>query len=265
MRVLYCAFIIAAVFFLSSCSLRQQQVLFEKRQVSASVADSLSRIAVIPSTYRIQPRDVLQIRNLQNIRYIVDDVPASASGIGGGGSGGTAGTGQSFEVDEDGSVALPALGHVPIAGLTRIEATKKIEGLYRKDLLKDPIIELKITNLKVTIFGEIGAQGNFPLVKDNTTLVEIIGQAGGLKPTANEKTIKIIRGTGNNKTVTEIDMSNINSISDPRAILQNGDIIYIAQNKRAIRTDNLQNLTTIVQPALILLNTALIIYTLSTR
>jgi polysaccharide export outer membrane protein len=152
---------------------------------------------------------------------------------------------------------------VPISGLTRIEATKKIEGLYRKELLKDPIIELKIVNLKVTLFGEVGNQGNLPLLKDNTTLVEMIGQAGGLTAAANEKNVKIIRGSGANKTVTEIDMGDINSISDPRAILQNGDIIYVSQNKQAIRTNKLQNFNTIVQPALVILNTALLILTLS--
>jgi polysaccharide export outer membrane protein len=34
----------------------------------------------------------------------------------------------------------PALGILPVSGLTRVEATKKIEELYRKELLKDPII-----------------------------------------------------------------------------------------------------------------------------
>jgi polysaccharide export outer membrane protein len=147
-------------------------------------------------------------------------------------------------------------------GLTRIEAQKKIEDLYRKTLLKDPIIELKINNLKVTIFGEAKAQGNFPLTKDRTTLIEMLGEAGGLTDRANETNIKIIRGTQKNPQVTEIDLSNIQSINDPRAILQNGDIIYIAQNKRAVRNDKIQNFSSIFQPALLLFNTALIIVTL---
>nr|WP_294949855.1 polysaccharide biosynthesis/export family protein [uncultured Mucilaginibacter sp.] len=235
-------------------------MLFKNAKVSSATNDSLPQTALaVKSTYRIQPRDVLQIRNLQNIKYIVDDLPSSTSG----GGGGSVSQGQTFEVDEDGIVALPVIGHITVAGLTRVEATKKIEGLYRTELLKDPILELKVVNLKVTLFGEAAAQGNFPLVKDNTTLVELIGQAGGLTTNANEKNIKIIRGTGQQKTVVEVDLGDVNSISDPRTILQNGDIIYIAQNKRAIRNDKLQNLNTFIQPALILLNTALIFITLT--
>jgi len=199
------------------------------------------------------------VRNLQNMQYIVGDMSS------GGGSGGSSSvsTGQTYQVEEDGNVALPVIGRVPVVGLTRIEAAQKIEALYREKLLKDPIIEVKIVNLKVTILGEIKTQGNFPLVKDRTTLVEMIGEAGGLTDKANEQNVKIIRGNSNNPKVTIIDLSNIKSISDPATILQNGDIIYIAQNKRAVRNDKLLNFSTILQPALILFNTALIIFTLA--
>jgi polysaccharide export outer membrane protein len=256
MRVLYFICFVGIVVLGSSCSYKQNQILFEKR---VGVVDTLAQKTVIVS-YRIQPQDILQVRNLQNLKYIVDEAPSAASGIGGGT---TASQGQTFQVEEDGTVALPAIGHVQVAGLTRTQATKLIEDLYRKNLLKDPIIELKVVNLKVTLLGEVKAPGNFPIVKDNTTLVELIGQAGGLTPAANEKNIKIIRGKNTSQNVTEIDLSNINSLSDPRTYLQNGDIIYVAQNKRAIRTENLQSFNTWVQPALLLLNTALIIFTLS--
>jgi polysaccharide export outer membrane protein len=58
-------------------------------------------------------------------------------------------------------------------------------------------------------------------------------------------------------------MSDIASLSNPATVLQNQDIIYIGQNKKAIRNDKLQNFSLIAQPALLLLNTALIIFTLT--
>jgi len=257
MRALYFICFVGIMILGSSCSYKQNQILFEKK---APIADTLSQPTAIVSYY-IQPQDILQIRNLQNLKYIVDEAPTSNSSVSNGGS--ASGQGQTFQVEEDGTVALPAIGHIQVAGLTRTQATKLIEDLYRKSLLKDPIIELKVINLKVTLLGEVKSPGNFPILKDNTTLVELIGQAGGLTPAANEKNIKIIRGKNKTQNVTEIDLSNLNSLSDPRTLLQNGDIIYVAQNKRAIRTDNLQNFNTWVQPALLLLNTALIIFTLS--
>jgi polysaccharide export outer membrane protein len=115
------------------------------------------------------------------------------------------------------------------------------------------------------MLGEVKSQGNFPLVKDRTGLIEMIGEAGGLTDKANEKNIEIIRGSQSNPTVVKVDLSNISSLADPATILQNGDIIYVAQNKRAARADNLQNFSVLLQPALILFNTALIIFTLAHR
>jgi polysaccharide export outer membrane protein len=248
------------LFVLSSCSYKQDQLLFQQKQsldsVSAQNAPTLVR-------YRIQPQDILQIRNLQNISYIIGDAPSATTAVSG--AGGGAPQGQNFQVEEDGNVALPVIGRVQVEGLTRQEASNKIEDLYKKSLLKDPIIELKIVNLKITILGEIKTPGNYPLIKDKTTLIELVGEAGGLTDKANETNVEIIRGDPTHPSVIRIDLSNIRSLSNPDGILQNGDIIYIAKNKRAIQTDKITTFSTIIQPALIVLNTFLIIFTLVRR
>ena len=246
---------------LTSCSTTQQQLLFKDSQANNdAVKSNQNNDGNGTSDYKIKSQDILQIRNLQNIKYIVDETPTTTIAA----TGGTV-QGQTYQVEDDGSVALPVLGHVQVAGLTRAEAAKQIEDLYRKNLLKDPIIELKILNLKVTMLGELKAQGNFPLVKDKTNLIEMIGQAGGLTDRANEKNIKIIRGDPKNPTITEVDLSKIKTLADPRIILQDNDIVYVAQNKRAVKNDQLQNFSTTISPILIVLNTALVIYTLIHR
>jgi polysaccharide export outer membrane protein len=258
-RKVYVYPIIFLIIFCSSCSNRQYQVLFEKKN-AISTDSTENKLAVTLDQYHIQPQDILQIRNLQDI-----DIIATKSSTGEGGAGGNATAGQTFQVEEDGTVKLPAIGSIKVEGLRRIEAQKLIEDTYAKELLKNPIIELKIVNLKVTALGELKAQGNYPLTKDKTTIVELIGQAGGLTDRADERHVKIIRGTEQNPKVVEIDLNNIQSINSPNSVLQNGDIVYIAQNKRAVRNDNLQNFSIIVQPALILFNTALIILTLARK
>lgn len=249
----------------NSCSFKQQQLLFQQeKSVIDSARNNEPNSGSGTSDYHIRSQDLLQIRNLQSIKYIVDDLPVTpGNNVGAGG--GTSSSGQTFQVDDEGMVALPALGRIQIAGLTRVQAEQQIEALYRKNLLVNPIIELKITNLKITFLGEIKNQGNFPLVKDKTNLIEMIGEAGGLTDKANEKNIKIIRGDPKNPQITEVDLSQLKTIGDPRIILQNNDIIYIAQNKRAVKSDQLLNFSTTVSPLLIILNSALILYTLIRR
>lgn len=230
-----------------SCSYKQQHVLFENKP-AAQASKTIEQYT--PPVYHIKPDDILQIRNLQDYKAF-------------GSNAGTSSTSQlTFQVEEDGNVTLPVLGHVPVAGLSRIEAQRKIERLYRDSLLANPLIELRIANLKVQAFGEIKTQGNFTLTKEYTTLIDILGQAGGLTAAADEKNVKIIRHERTGVRETRIDLSDINILTDPRIVLQADDIIYIAQNKRAVRDDNLQNVTTLIQPSILIFNTALIIYSL---
>jgi polysaccharide export outer membrane protein len=239
-----------ALFFLCSCAYKQQHALFK----TAGPLPTATVSGTTYPTYKISAGDVLQIRNLQNIKYIAEE-QTGASAI--------AAQTPNYQVEEDGTVALPALGRIAIAGLTKLQAARKIEELYKSNLLKDPIIDLKIINLKVTILGEVRTQGNYLLLKDKTTLVDMIGEAGGLTDKANEKTIQIIRGDKANPQVIVADLNNVRTLANPDLNLQNGDIIYIGQNKRTVRNESMQNVSGIVQAALVFLNTALIIYTLT--
>jgi len=263
MRFLYTTYLILGLFFiLSSCSYKQNQILFEQK---GSIPDSV--LAKVNSTnisnYRIQPQDILQIRNLQNSKTIIDLTPntsAAATAVSAANN-----LPETFQVEDDGTVALTGLGRVQVAGLTRLEAMKHIEDLYKESFLKAPIIELKITNLKVTVLGELKVPGNYPLTKDRTSLVEMIGAAGGLTDKANESDVKIIRGSQQNPTVIQIDLRNLTAITDPRTMLQNDDVIYVAQNKRAVRSDQLQNFSTSIQPVLVILSAALIILSITRK
>ena len=258
-------FIGACLLIFNSCADRQYQVLFQQKK---SLSDTSSQTPAVPAKeYRIKSQDILQIRNLQNFkRYITTDAGTNGTpNIAGENSQGDQTILPDYQVEDDGTVILPDIGHVQVAGLTRAEARKLVEDTYRRDLLKNPIIELKIINLKVTLLGEVRGPGNYILTKERTTLVEVLGQAGGVTEKADETTVKIIRGTQLNPQVTVIDLGNVQSVNDPRAILQNGDIIYVSQNRRSARADNLQSISIIAQPALLLFNTALIILTLIRR
>jgi polysaccharide export outer membrane protein len=258
---IYNCLIFGLLLIFSSCSNKQYQFLFQQKSNNADT--STQKNTATQEAYRIKPQDLLQIRNLQNSKDLVDLNPP----IGGAPVVQAASQTQSegYLVEDDGTVALTGLGRIHLAGLTRVEAQKLIEELYHKNLLKDPVIQVKITNLIVSLFGEVKSPGNYTLTKDRTTLVQLISTAGGLTEQANEKTIKIIRGEQKNPQVIPIDLSDIQSINDPKAYLQSGDIVYIEKNKRAIRNDNFLNLSQLIQPAILLFNTALIILTFTRR
>lgn len=242
----------------SACSKVQYQPLF---QAAKNFNDNAYAQADSLGSYKIKAQDIIQVRNLQSGEMLLGSTATRASG-----SATPAADNQTFQVDDDGTVLLPAIGKIKVAGYTRQEAQKLVELAYRKNVFTDPIIELKIISLKVTIFGEAKSQGSFPLTKEHMSLTEMIGTAGGLTERADATDVRIIRGTQKNPKVISVDMTDIQSINDPAAILQNGDIIYASLNKRAAKNANFQNFTSSTfQPLLLVVNAALILFTLIRR
>ncbi|WP_026899017.1 polysaccharide biosynthesis/export family protein [Daejeonella oryzae] len=244
---------ICLIFLSSSCTTRYRNALFTSD--NDQITDSIKTIHIVNSpeqsanVYRIKPHDVLAIRNLQDISFIST-----------GANSGTAATITSFTVAEDGSLVLPAVGKVTVAGLSRKQAADKIQQLYKETLLKDPIIELSIINLKVTLLGEFGTQGEFLLENENTSLIDILGKAGGFSPRADPKTLKIIRGDRSNPEIIYVNLKNIKSLASPKLMLQNNDILYIEPLGVYNASEKINSASTILQPVLLIINFAFLIY-----
>ncbi|MET4083644.1 polysaccharide export outer membrane protein [Pedobacter sp. UYP30] len=260
------ALLLFAILLSSSCAVRSKQSLFNAP--SDIVTDTISQVYVVNDQglgdlyYRIKPNDLLAVRNVQNPEFGAVG-GTSTSGANTGGSGTTSSSAQSFVVDLDGKVNLPAIGKVDVMGLTRREAAAKLQELYKEKLLKDPIIEVNVVNLKVTLLGEFAKQGNFLLEKDNTTLIDILGEAGGINKTADPKSLKIIRGNRANPEIIYVNLNNINSLASKKLILQNNDIIYLQTRKSAAFNEKMQSIGNFVQPILVIVNVALLIFSIT--
>jgi polysaccharide export outer membrane protein len=183
MRYLIIIYLFVGIIF-TSCSYKQDRVLLEQKNFIPDT--TLSKSSTNISNYRIKPQDILQIINVQNSKNLIDLTAGAPSAN----AAPTLQQGESYQVEEDGTIALTGMGRVPVAGMTRVEARSYIENLYRKTL-KDPLFELKITNLKVLLFGELKGTTPILLTHDNTTLMEVIGQAGGLTEKADSKMSKL--------------------------------------------------------------------------
>lgn len=267
---IFLIFPVLIVLLFGACSARKERSLFNAK--SDIVTDTIKQVYVVndqgisDAYYKIKVNDRLAIRNVQNPEFGATGSTAGPSSLSSGSQGGSSGSINntlSYPVDLDGLVNLPAIGKVEVIGLSRREAALKIQDLYAKQLLRNPIIELSVVNLKVTLLGEFGKQGNFLLERENTTLIDIIGEAGGITKTADPKTLKIIRGDRANPELIYVNLNDINSLASRKLILQNNDIIVLQQTKSSATTEKLQSYNNILQPLLVVVNLAVLIFTVS--
>jgi len=256
-----CLFVFITLLVLSSCGSRKDQTFFNA--ATDVLADTLQNVYVVngqrldETDYRIKINDMISIANLQNKEWGSIKNTASVQTT----KGESAAT---YRVGEDGTVNLPAIGKILLAGLTRVQATQKLQDRYGNiDYLKDPIIELSITNLKVSVLGEFVKQGNFLLANDHTSLIDIISEVGGFTKVADPKSLKIIRGDRSNPEIIYVNLSDIKSLGNKKLILQNNDIIYIQPTKGSALADRLQKSNNVLQPILVVVNLAILVFTLT--
>jgi len=260
-----CILAVCAIF--ASCAARKERSLFNAP--SDIVTDTIKQVYVVndqgisDAYYKIKINDQLAVRNVQNKEFGASASQASNTTNSNQNTSGSINNVLSYPVDIDGKVNLPAIGKVDVLGLSRREAAIKIQDLYAKQLLRDPIIELSVINLKVTLLGEFGRQGNFLLERENTTLIDIIGEAGGINKTADPKTLKIIRGDRSHPEIIYVNLNDINSLASKKLILQNNDIIVLQQTKSSALSEKLTSINNVVQPLLVVVNLAVLIFTLT--
>ncbi len=207
---------------ISSCSYKNKNILFKtpkklkSKEPIAVFTDKAKDSALY--RHRIKPGDRLQIRFLNNF-----DIGQSAAQSATSQANRDVNSERGYLVNYDSTVTLPLIGRTNLVGLTRLDAAKKLEILYTDFGIINPIIDLNIASLSVTVLGEVGSPGKILVDKETTTLVDVIALAGGFTQGAKKNTVKIIR----NNEIIMVDLKVIDPVYSPSIIIHDNDIIYV--------------------------------------
>ncbi|BAW96827.1 periplasmic protein involved in polysaccharide export [[Synechococcus] sp. NIES-970] len=141
----------------------------------------------------------------------------------------------------DGSLNLPAIGKVPVAGLTIEAAEQAIATRYQSEL-RHPRITLVLLEprpLRVTLSGEVNTPGSYTLDgSESPTIVQAIQSSGGLTQTADLRQVQIRRLTSSGaRQSIAINLWELlqNGDASQNIALRDGDTILIP----AVETVNL--------------------------
>ncbi|KGL60305.1 polysaccharide export outer membrane protein [Polaribacter sp. Hel1_33_49] len=142
---------------------------------------------------------------------------------------------QSYLIDGKGEVEFPVLGVLKLGGLTRIEAIDLLKDKLHPNYLKDPIVNIIITNFKVTVIGDVRNSRVFQVENERVTIFDAIGMAGDLNISGVRENVTVIREEFNKKNKYVIDLRSNNIMTSPVYYLQQNDLIYIEQNTSRIQ------------------------------
>ncbi|MCO6500938.1 MAG: polysaccharide biosynthesis/export family protein [Vicingus serpentipes] len=150
-----------------------------------------------------------------------------------------------YLVEHDGFVRLPIVGRIELRGKTIREAEHYLEEQYVKYYIK-PFVKLNVINRRITVFPGGGSKGKvIELNNENTTMLEALGQVGGLTEDGKAYRIKLVRGNLKNPQVYLFDFSTLEGIKEAGFVLQANDIIYV-ENRGNILRQSIRDIAPIV-------------------
>jgi len=135
----------------------------------------------------------------------------------------------SARVRTDGMISIDLIGEVRAGGRTAFEIAQTIQqeiSRYKRDASVSVAVIASPSQF-ITIYGEVGAPGTFPL-DTKTRASEAIGRVGGPRPFASLNNVRIIRTRGANAEILRVRLKDIkHGDLSTNFVIEEGDLIVV--------------------------------------
>lgn len=189
---------------------------------------------------KIQPRDLLTISVSSTSPettslFSTGAAQAPSTGTGtGNASASASGTSQAgYLVDTEGYIKFPVLGKIKMSGLTAEQASERITNLIAENYVKAPIVNVNISNFRITVIGEVKNPQTFTVPTARVNIFEAIGLAGDVTALGKKNNVLIIRELNGNRSTVKVNLTNKEVLNSPYFYLRQNDIVYVQQGKAA--------------------------------
>ena len=151
---------------------------------------------------------------------------------------------EGYLVDKEGFIDFPVLGRVKIGGLSKTEA-KAMLTTQLENYLKEPIVNIRYLNFKITVVGEVSKPSTFIIPSEKISILEALGMAGDMTHFGKRENVLLIREVEGVRTVTRLNLNNKEILNSPYYYLQQNDIVYVEPDRiKAVQAStNTRNLS----------------------
>jgi len=137
------------------------------------------------------------------------------------------------QVDGRGEIVIPKVGTAKVGGLTLGRAKAAVQGLINHNFSRSSVDlqVIKLREVRVFVMGEVYKPGSY-LVSSLSSLVNVLGLAGGPTAVGSYRDIRVMRG---GQKVHSLDLYPFRAegLGNPNVGLQHGDTVFVplAQNQ----------------------------------
>ena len=164
----------------------------------------------------------------------------------------------SYRVHQDGTVDLPFLRPLKIAGLTEMEAQDTLRAAFR-EIIPDADVKLALYNKYFSVIGD-AKSGQYYIYKEKMNIFQALAMTGDVMNSGDRRHIRIIRPRdgGQEPEILEFDMRTNSIIDSKYYYVYPNDVIYVARTKNSFYTvPNYAAFTGLITSSVALLTTVL--------
>lgn len=141
------------------------------------------------------------------------------------------GNNPTYVVDSQGNFDFPILGTFSTTGKT-IETLQEEFKSKLSQYIKDPGVNIRNTNFKVTVLGEVNTPGQYWMPDGQpATILSVLGMAGDLTIYGKRDNILLVRNVNGTTEKAYINISDANFINSPYYYLRQNDVLYVTPNE----------------------------------
>ncbi|MCW3806324.1 polysaccharide biosynthesis/export family protein [Plebeiibacterium marinum] len=133
----------------------------------------------------------------------------------------------SYKVDSEGYVSYSFTGKTLVKGLSIEEAQSAITETLGQ-FFKDVKVQVKLVNFNISILGEVNNPGTYNIDRDQVTILQALGMAGGITDFGKATQVTLVRKSANGNKVSHIDLTDNGLLSSEYFFLLPDDVIYVA-------------------------------------
>ncbi|MBJ7327822.1 MAG: SLBB domain-containing protein, partial [Chthoniobacterales bacterium] len=137
-------------------------------------------------------------------------------------------------IARDGTVQLPLVREVALAGLTIRDARELLRGIYDKQFLVNPQVFMNVVKYaqrKFTIMGQVARPGSYELQGgERIDILEAIGLAGGFTRVADRGRVVIQRKENGSVSAIRANTKRMADGKEMPVEVQPGDVITVTES-----------------------------------
>ena len=146
--------------------------------------------------------------------------------------------GPTYLVDFEGNIEFPILGILNTKNKTLSKFKEELRSKLAVFII-NPTVNIKVTNYKVTILGQVTKPGQYTIADGQATVLNAIGLAGDLTVYGKREDVLLVRTEDGKITKERINLLDANFINSPFYHLKQGDVIFVSANQTQEKTSRL--------------------------